>query len=290
MKKRPAVSPKYANKKPVRSKSNKLLLIIAVIATIGFGGAFAYFAYDHISYMMDARAARENAGLAQDIFADQIELLSAPSIDRQTPQADMEDETGEAEEREPFNSPVFTAREEMDNDDIVAYIHIENTNVGNVVVQAEDNAFYLHRDVHRRHNVNGSLFLDYRNTPDFSDRSSIIYGHNMLNGTMFHNLRYFMNADFFNENRYIVVITAYEILTYEIFSAFSTRVDFDYIQTDFEDDDDYMALVDEIQRRSVHDLNIPVNADDRILVLSTCTNTTRDMRFVVVGVLITEDR
>jgi len=260
-------------------KSNPILAI-AIIATVVFGAAFAYNAYLHIGYFLDARAAREDAAVMQNIFADQIELINV----RPEPV-----ELNEPEDDGPlFISPIIEARELANNNDIVAYIHIEGTNISNVVLQDDDNLFYLHHDMHRQRNVNGSLFLDFKNSPDFSDRNSIVYGHNMNNGTMFHNLRYFMNADYFNANRYITVFTETEMLTYQVFAALSTRTTFDYIQVEFHDDDDFMGLVSELKRLSVHSSDITVNADDRIIILSTCTNTADDMRFVVAGVLLTE--
>ncbi|MCL2674549.1 MAG: class B sortase [Defluviitaleaceae bacterium] len=254
------------------------ILAIAVIATIGFSAAFAYNVYLHVSYFLDARTTREDAAAMQDLFASRIELIhTAPAVSD-----DPE------EDAEPFDSPIFAARELTDNDDIIAYIHIEGTNISNVVLQDGDNLFYLHHDMHRQRNANGSLFLDFKNSPDFTDRNSIVYGHNMNNGTMFHNLRYFMNADYFNANRYITVFTETEMLTYQIFAALSTRTTFEYIQIEFYDDDDFLELVSEIKQRSVHNSNITVGADDRIIILSTCTNTADDMRFVVAGVLLTE--
>ena len=273
----------------MKSKNNRLLFILAVVAAVGFGGAFVYNVYSHINYWLDARAAREDTAVMQDIFAEQMEFVSMVAIS--SDQQDLSDGSESAEEEvfvSPFTSPFITARELTGNEDILAYIHIEGTNISNVVLQGPDNIFYLNRDMHRQANVNGSLFLDFENSPDFSDRNSVIYGHNMRNGTMFHDLRYFMGSDYFNANRYIIIVTENEMFTYEIFSAFSTRTDFEYIQVDFYDDEDYLQLVNEIKRRSVHELSIPVNADDRILILSTCTNTAQDMRFVVAGVLRTQ--
>ena len=271
----------------MRSNKNRLFFVLAVVAAVGFGGAFVYNVYSHINYWMDAQAAREDTAIMQDIFAEQMEFVSIVAADRG--QQELPAEPAGEMTAPAFISPFTTARELTGNDDIVAYIHIEGTNISNVVLQGADNVFYLNRDVNMQPNVNGSLFLDFENSPDFSDRNSVIYGHNMRNGTMFHNLRYFMGSDFFDANRYIVIVTENEILTYEIFSAFSTRTDFEYIQVDFYDDEDYLQLVNELRRRSVHEKDIHVNADDRILILSTCTNTARDMRFVVAGVLQTQE-
>jgi len=257
---------------------HKLILTIAIIATISFGAAFAYNAYLHIGYFLDTRATREDTAAMQDIFASQLDMIHTG------PASAENSETNAI----PFISPITQARELTGNEDIVAYIHIDGTNISNVVLQGSDNFFYLHRDMHRQHNVNGSLFLDYQNNPHFSDRSSIIYGHNMRNGTMFHNLRYFINADYFNTNRYITVFTETEMLTYQVFAALSANIAFDYIQVEFHNDTDFLNLVDELKRRSIQQSDITVRADDRIIILSTCTNTDNDWRFVVAGVLIAE--
>lgn len=261
---------------------NKLLFILAIIATIGFGGAFLYNAYLFVRYQIDARSIIEDQAAIQNIFAEQLEFVMANPSGGTPAQLPG---TSDAQAQEEFISPLSIVREMTGNQDIIAYLHIEGTNISNVVLQYSDNFFYLRHDVHRASNVNGSLFLDYANSPDFSDRNSIIYGHNMRNGTMFHDLRHFVDFDYFRANRYITVITDEKLLTYEVFAAFSARIYFEYIQVSFHDDDDFLSLLNELQSRSIHNSDISLSASDRILILSTCTNTAQDMRFVVAAVL-----
>ena len=96
-----------------------------------------------------------------------------------------------------------------------------------------------------------------------------------------------MRREFFEAHPYIKVVTEDQVFVYEIFSAFSTRVDFayrmdfDYIQVLFEDDYEFGDLVNEMKRRSVYDTGIVATQDDRVLVLSTCTNVNRNTRYVV---------
>ena len=260
----------------VKRKKNKLLLALALVVMIGSGVVFVSSTYDYFTRLRETRTTRTNAIAVQEIFAEYFDNLESDTF-----QPDL----SVREDFDTFISPVILARELTGNSDIVAYIHIEGTNISNVVVQGEDNIFYLYHDVNKRVNVNGSIFLDYLNSPYFTDRNTIIYGHNMINGAMFHNIRYFMNLDFFMDNRYITIITKQEILTYEIFSAFATRIDFEYIQVYFYDDNDFLQLLGEVQRRCLHGYDISLDADDRILILSTCTNTAQDMRFVVAAVL-----
>jgi len=260
----------------VKRKKNKLLLALALVVMIGSGVVFVSSTYDYFTRLRETRTTRTNAIAVQEIFAEYFDNLESDTF-----QPDL----SVREDFDTFISPVILARELTGNSDIVAYIHIEGTNISNVVVQGEDNIFYLYHDVNKRVNVNGSIFLDYLNSPYFTDRNTIIYGHNMINGAMFHNIRYFMNLDFFMDNRYITIITKQEILTYEIFSAFAIRIDFEYIQVYFYDDNDFLQLLGEVQRRCLHGYDISLDADDRILILSTCTNTAQDMRFVVAAVL-----
>ena len=85
------------------------------------------------------------------------------------------------------------------NADIVAWIRIPGV-LDYPVVQGTDNSYYLHHTFRREYNIAGSIFLDARNTADFSDSKNIIYGHNMRDGSMFHVLRKFQDLDFYQAN------------------------------------------------------------------------------------------
>ena len=88
------------------------------------------------------------------------------------------------------------------NSDIVAWIRIPGV-LDYPVVQGTDNSYYLHHTFRKEYNIAGSIFLDARNTADFSDGKNIIYGHNMRDGSMFHVLRKFQDLDFYQANREI---------------------------------------------------------------------------------------
>ena len=103
---------------------------------------------------------------------------------------------------------------------------------------------------------------------------------------MFHNIRYYMERDFFNNHPIITIITDEFIFIYQAFAAFSTMVDFYYIQVDFESNADFYALINEIKNRSNHPIPRIVNYNEQILILSTCTNAHEDERFVLASVLI----
>ena len=102
------------------------------------------------------------------------------------PKSDEENES-EKQENEKLEQALSVDFEELKriNPDIVAWIRIEAAGIDYPVVQGKDNEYYLHHTFKGEENIAGSIFMDYRNTPDFSDENTIIYGHNMRDGSMF---------------------------------------------------------------------------------------------------------
>ena len=75
------------------------------------------------------------------------------------------------------------------NPDYRAWLTVFDTAIDYPVVQGEDNAYYLHRSFYGEENYAGCIFLDARNSPDFQDPFTLVYGHNMRDGSMFGSLR-----------------------------------------------------------------------------------------------------
>jgi len=270
-------------RKKVKRKKSKLVYVAVAIMLIS-GGALAYYGYDYFLYWQDGRSAQANTDIVRNMFGEQMDDIG--QLISILPHVEGEQEPEMM--RIAFDtSPLDEARELTGNPDIIGFLYVADTNITNVILHGEDNYFYLHRDMFGNRNSNGSVFMDFRNAPDFTDRNTILYGHNMNNGTMFHNVRFYMQQEFFEAHPLIKVVIEDYLFVYEIFSAFSTRVDrayrmdFDYIQVLFEDDEEFAGLVEEMMRRSLHETDVVASGDDRILVLSTCTNVNRNTRYVV---------
>lgn len=92
------------------------------------------------------------------------------------------------------------------NEDVVAWITVGGTNIDYPVLQGEDNLKYMNKDVYGEFSLAGSIFLDYRNKPDFSDNYSLIYGHNMDKHLMFGDLALFKDKAFFAENKDAILL------------------------------------------------------------------------------------
>ena len=93
------------------------------------------------------------------------------------------------------------------NDDVVAWIYLEDTHVNYPVVLGPDNEYYLNRLYNGTGNGAGAIFMDYRNNGNFTDPNTILYGHRMNNGTMFADISNYSNREFFDGHPYILIIT-----------------------------------------------------------------------------------
>lgn len=187
--------------------------------------------------------------------------------------------------------PVDFKKLKKANSDIYAWINIPGIDgLDYPILQSEkSNSYYLKHTVNGEWSVYGSIFTENYNKKDFSDFNTLVYGHNMKNGTMFGSLKKFRDADFFEKNRYIYIYTENRILKYEIFAACTWDNKHILATRNFESSENRAAYLDEIF--AVRDMNsqikkdIKVTPDDKIITLSTCMNND-DKRFIVSGVLI----
>ena len=93
------------------------------------------------------------------------------------------------------------------NSDVVGWIYIEALDgISYPIVQGKDNETYLHQTYEKNYNFAGTIFVDYENSPDFSDCNTLVYGHNMKNGSMFGHLKKFAeDQETYNKSKYFPV-------------------------------------------------------------------------------------
>ena len=159
------------------------------------------------------------------------------------------------------------------NPDTVAYLKVNNTNIDYLVVQGSNNSYYLNHNFNREYSSAGWVFADYRNNFDGNDKNIVVYGHSMLNGSMFGTLKNVLKSDWYNDedNKYITFVTESGIYKYEVFSIYSVKAEDYYIKTKFNSDSDYSKFLKTIKNRSINDFNVSLNESDQILTLSTCS-------------------
>ena len=265
-------------KKNNSRKKTVVLLTVSIAILIGFGIFLAINITEFLTWREDGQSTVENTRIVQEIFSAPMSNISNIA------ELVSVEEGPDLSQFAGLIDALYQVRDLTGNNHIIAYMYIPGTNVNNVVMQAHNNSFYLNRDMFGHHNLNGSLFVDYRNNTDFTDQNTIIYGHNMNNGNMFHNLRYYAfgdgREDFFRNNSHIFVVTDTEVLIYEIFSVFTTGTYFNYIQVDFAGDE-FPGIIEEFNRRRLYDTGITASYDDNVLVLSTCSHINNRIRIVV---------
>lgn len=177
------------------------------------------------------------------------------------------------------------------NDDIVGWLYYEPLDLSYPIVRGDDNEYYTHYTFENEKVSSGAIFMDFLNRKDFSDYNTIIYGHNMRNGTMFGSLKKLMNdTSIVEEDPYFYVFTEDKAFMYEIASLYITNVEsetYNLIASE-EDQQDYIEY---IQKVSSWYWDKEITSADKIVTLSTCHGLHSDNRTVVHGVLIaSEDR
>lgn len=217
-----------------------------------------------------------------------------PAAAQPAPSEEAQPEEAAPEDTAPEDAPAFQFPRDSFadalklNEDIVGRISMDAANIHYLVVQGDDNEYYLRRGYDRKKTRSGAIFLDYRCAigPEPLKGHLILYGHNMKKGTMFHNLMKYKDEQFFRENRIFRFDTLYADHEWEIFSAYVTDTSFYYIDTAFKDDAEWLSFLQTIQSKSLFPTDTVLTADDVVLTLSTCTYEFDDARFAVHARLI----
>lgn len=161
------------------------------------------------------------------------------------------------------------------NNETVGWIQVNGTNINYPIVQHEDNNFYLEHDFYKRKTNIGWIFADYRNDMENLNNNTIIYGHNLVNRTMFGSIPYMLNKKWFNQknNQYIKLSTKTSNSIWQIFSVYKITPTTDYLQSVFNSIDNYQNFLNTLKNRSIKNFNVDLNYTDKIITLSTCDDT-----------------
>ena len=158
------------------------------------------------------------------------------------------------------------------------------------MVQSKDNKEYLTKTFSDSDNKLGAIFMDMRNT-SFRDRNVFIYGHNMkVGGEMFSQLNAYADEEFCREHPYFYIYTAEgKVLQYQVFSAGVIKDTAENYQISYASEEEFVRYLDLCKASSAYAVDVELNAESKIVSLSTCTNVRDDERFLVQGVLVKEE-
>lgn len=167
------------------------------------------------------------------------------------------------------------------NEDIVGWITVPGTVIDYPVVKTTNNEFYLKNNIYKSPSKAGAVFMDFRNSGLSQEYNTILYGHNMKDGSIFAGLSKYKDEEFFLDNSIIEFHSIYEEMRWEIFAVYVTDISFNYLQTDFSSDIEYLDFVQMLKGKSMYETNIDITDVDEILTLSTCSYEFKNARLVI---------
>lgn len=273
-------------KKKMRWMLNFVLTGILVIGLVYFGMSLWTY-YESRRDYEEALQITENTEPA---------ARPVPEEPEQTPteapgQEDEAEKQRQAQAREVLQNPTVKELLQIDldalrevNEDVIGWIHIPDTVISYPLLHWTDNDFYLNHTWKQTKNSGGSIFMECENEEDFSDFNTIIYGHNLLDDTMFGGLSKYKNEEYAKEHSSIYIVTDAGIFCYDVFAAHRVGIDTIMYATDLTTErkkEEFLRFTKDYSRV---DLGKEPTVEDKILTLSTCSGG-HDARWVVQGVL-----
>lgn len=182
------------------------------------------------------------------------------------------------------------------NKDFVGKLYIDAIEeAGFIVVQGEDNSKYLTTGFKGETTRYGTLFVDYRNDVQSFGSNTIIYGHNMRDGSQLGSLSLYSDIENYKAFPTVRFNTIYGENEWKIFAAFKINTEkkddngyvFPYLTTEFPSDEKFMEFIDDVKMRSYYtNDSVDIKPDDKILTLSTCDTEFNNARFVLMARLV----
>ncbi len=166
------------------------------------------------------------------------------------------------------------------NPDGVGWIVIPDTGIDYPIVQGEDNEAYLRKLFKGEENSAGCIFIDCGNSPDFSDKNNVVYGHHLKNGEMFSPLLNYKQQDYFDAHPTGWLVTPGGAYLIRFFSGFVSDVWGD--GWDLTPSEDWAQ---DMAKKSLFQGGPSPKQNDRILTLSTCSYEFSNARFLLMGVM-----
>lgn len=245
----------------------RVILLIFIILLVFLIGISSYFIYKQIN--------EENK--QESIFEDLYEIIQV-------------DEENQIENNLVTNNAINLNELYKQNNDLIGWIKIDNTNIDYPVMQTKNNEeYYLKRNFYKEYSSYGTPFVPSSYNIDSSE-NMIVYGHHMNNMQMFGILEKYKTKEFYNNHKTIKLYTLDGMQEYEIFAVFKTALyrsdTYKYYQNiELDNKIDYDNFINNCIKRSFYNTGIKPEFKNKLITLSTCEYSTKNGRLVVVGVL-----
>ncbi len=250
---------------------------LAISAVIVLTAALFFSGYQLWQYSADEQEAEEQ----YDVLA---ELIAKPPPAASTPEPNG-DGSGEAPAPEWTPLDQYGALFEQ-NADMIGWITIEGIGVDYPVMHTSDRPdYYLNHDFEMKSSKHGVPYVAEHCSIDPHSDNVTIYGHHMKSGKMFGVLANYSDDDYWREHPVIRFDTRAGFGEYEIFAVFKVNPDdFKYnLFTNAADAAEFNEYVRRCKALSFYDTGVTAKYGDKLITLSTCDNSQRSNRFVVVA-------
>jgi sortase B len=271
----------------------KLIACILLIILLGIiSAALGYRISDKIHNEQLVQGVQESAHIGDtasdtDNTSDKTEDTSNVSV--------TDDTTSGSGTSASFSSPIDFESLQASNEDIYAWISIPDTKVDYPIAQhPTDDSYYLNHGADGIYSEYGCPYTELCDSNKFIEFNTVIYGHNMNDGSMFGALHDYEDEDFFKDHRTIYIYTKDHTYTYTVFAAVmysDAHIPY-YYDDDYEEDRNAFLeslQTDIVEDRSIYYEDMDVTSDSKIVTLSTCDRKLRDNRFLVVAVMTQVD-
>ena len=269
------------SKKSEKKKGFSPVSIIVLIIAVGIFCFAGYKLYGILKVYRDTDK-------EYDSIREKYTAPAEPAAEK----TEEEEDPAKEDEKETIKPPIQVDWGELKdvNSDIVGWLYIDAVpDISYPVCKGEDNDFYLHRTFEKKQLFSGAIFEDYANSPYFNDPNTIIYGHNMKNGSMFGKLKRLKEEETLTADPYIWILTPDGNYRYQIFAVFETPYDSETYSQFTGSGFIVKEWAEKMKKQALTPSDVEVGGDDFYVTLSTCT-TDSSKRCVAIAKLVSDER
>lgn len=262
-------------KKKKHSAGDAVLTLILIVAL----GIFCFAGYKLVTIFLEYKAGTDEYHQIAELAVTEVEGEKKDLL--------------EMEPAEIVKAPIEVDFEALRavNEDVIGWIYVEalSDTINYPVVHGRNNDEYLHTTYQGNYNFAGTIFIDCANHTDFNDCHTLVYGHNMKNGSMFGLLKRFVtNEKTYKDSKYFWILTPTKNYRYEIIAAYTTGATsetYTIFEAPGEKFENYLQNI--VKKTEIQTTPGVLSAEDKIVTLSTCTGNSAT-RFVVQGKRVNE--
>ncbi|MFG6332282.1 MAG: class B sortase [Lachnospiraceae bacterium] len=222
------------------------------------------------------------------LFAKREYRLSEERNNRLSEQYTDREEAAGTQEEALLSAPIRVDFPSLyaENPDTAGWIYCEGTPIDYVVMQAADNDYYLRRSYDGTHSTAGTIFIDAENRAGFADCNTIVYGHNMRNGSMFAVLSEWASQEFYEEHPVLWLLTPKQDYQIRLLAGCTTSAYSDIYTIYQEPGEAFDNYVKELLSLSDFQSDAEAEEGGHYVLLSTCSYAFDNARYVLLGLLV----